>query len=295
LRKVTTKYGKKEEVITSIELPEAHILAEQMDRELRWKQITSYSLFEYQKMQRIGFINKNLHDFDLLLNRRIECVVSRGNVIRIQISEEMNLLLAPEYGGRIHYHVNQKLVPEKVHLRVDFADNTALTVRLTGMGFIYAANDHELEQVYVYRRDFSETPSPLDRKEFTFEYFSRLLQDKRTTLKAALVGREAVVVGLGNSAFQDVAYRARLHPKRTTTELSLEEKLNLYEAIQLLVQERIRFGGKDQFFDLHGEQGHYAPTMGPNMKDKTCPACGNLVDKLSAGGGFVYYCPKCQK
>jgi len=279
----------------SIELPEAHILAEQMDRELRGKQISSYGLFEYQKMQRIGFINKNLHDFDLLLNGRIQCVVSRGNVVRIQINKEMNLLLAPEYGGRIHYHADQKTVPEKVHLKVDFADETALTVRLTGMGLIYAANDHELELVYVYRRDFSETPSPLDTKKFTIDYFLRLLQDKRMTLKTALVGREAVVVGLGNSAFQDIIYRARLHPKRTTTELSPEEKRALYEAIQLVVHERIRFGGKDQFFDLHGEQGRYTPAMGPNMKDKTCLACGKPVEKLSAGGGFVYYCPKCQK
>ena len=66
-----------EQVVMSIELPEAQILAEQMDKELRGKQIRSYGLFEYQKMQKIGFINKNLKDFDLLLNVRIESVTSR--------------------------------------------------------------------------------------------------------------------------------------------------------------------------------------------------------------------------
>ena len=88
--------------------------------------------------------------------------ISRGNVIRIRLDKEMNLLLAPEYGGRIHHHVNQKTVPEKVHLKIDFPVNTMLTVRLTGMGLIYVADNHELERVYVYKRDFSETPSPLD-------------------------------------------------------------------------------------------------------------------------------------
>jgi len=46
----------------------------------------------------------------------------------------MNLLLAPEYGGRIHHHADQKTVPEKVHLKICFTDNTTLTVRLTGRG-----------------------------------------------------------------------------------------------------------------------------------------------------------------
>jgi formamidopyrimidine-DNA glycosylase len=279
----------------SIELPEAQILAEQMDKELRGKQIRSFGLFEYQKMQKIGFINKNLKDFDLLLNKRIESVTSRGNVIRIRLDKEVNLLLAPEYGGRIHYHGDQKTVPEKVHLKVDFTDNTTLTVRLTGMGLIYVANNHELDRVYLYKRDFSGTPSPLDSKEYTIEYFSRRLQDKKATLKAALVGKDAIVVGLGNSAFQDIAYRGRLHPKRTTSELSMEEKLALYEATKLVVNERIRLGGKEQFFDLYGKQGQYTPLMGPNMKQKTCPECGTPVEKLSVGGGFAYYCPRCQE
>jgi hypothetical protein len=50
----------------SIELPEASILAKQMSRELRGKQIKFCELRGYQKLQRIGFINKNLSGFDRL-------------------------------------------------------------------------------------------------------------------------------------------------------------------------------------------------------------------------------------
>ena len=113
-------------------------------------------------------------------------------------------------------------------------------------------------------------------------------------LKSVLVGKDAVVVGLSNSAFQDIIYRARLHPKRKASELNKDERRVLYGAIKLVLQERIWFKGKDQFYDLYGNQGDYTPAMGLNMKQQPCPICGTPIEKLSVGGGHVYFCPNCQ-
>jgi formamidopyrimidine-DNA glycosylase len=278
----------------SIELPEAQILSKQMNRELRGKQIVTYQLRDYQKLQRIGFINKNLSDFDRLAGGRIEAVSSRGNVILVKLDNGMNLLLAPEYGGRILYHTKGSVVPAKFHLKLCFSDNTTLTVALTGMGVIQALKDDELELSYVYRRDFSQVASPTDDREFTLERFSKELTDKTVNIKSALVGKDAVVVGLSNSAYQDIIYRARIHPKRKASDLTDSEKRALYNAIKLVVQERIQSGGKNQFIDLYGKQGSYTPAMGPNMKEQACPTCDTKVQKLSLGGGQTYYCPKCQ-
>ena len=279
----------------SIELPEAHILAEQMSKNLLRKQIRSFQLQDYQKLQRIGFVNKDIRAFDRLVNRRIESVMSRGNVIRVKLDLGMNLVLAPEYGGRILYHTSGSTAPKKFHLKLDFTDNTSLTVALTGMGVIHALQDDELEQSYVYKRDFSEVASPADEKGFTFERFSKQLAEKNVNIKSVLVGKEAVIVGLSNSAFQDILYRARIHPKRKASDLNEHERHALFDAVRLMIRERIRLGGKDQFLDLYGKQGGYTPAMGPNMKGKTCPVCGTPIEKLSLGGGQVYFCPKCQK
>jgi formamidopyrimidine-DNA glycosylase len=279
----------------SIELPEAYVLSRQMSNELRGKQIRFCQLQDYQKLQRIGFINKNLSDFDRLTGGRVESVVSRGNVIRVKLDNGMNLLLAPEYGGRILYHTKGSIVPEKFHLKLRFSDYTALTVALTSMGVIQALKDDELENSYVYKRDFLSTvPSPIDEKEFTFEQFAKNLTSKTVNIKSALVGKNAVVVGLSNSAFQDIIYQAKIHPKRKASNLTENEKHALYDAVKLVVQERIQSGGKNQFIDLYGKQGSYTPAMGPNMKDQACPPCGTKVEKLSLGGGQIYYCPKCQ-
>ena len=278
----------------SIELPEAKILAEQMNKELQGKRIKSYHLKDYERLQRVGMLDKDLTSFEQLVDGKIQYVTSRGNVILVKLDNGMNLILGPEYGGKILYHTTEQKAQKEFHLKIDFGDDTSLTVRLTSMGHFSALKDDNLKDSYVYRRDFnSDVPSPID-DEFTFERFSKLLAENNRMLKSVLVGKDAVLVGLSNSAFQDIIYRARLHPKRKATELSEDEKQALHDAIRLVLKERIRLKGKDQFIDIYGAQGGYSPAMGPNMKQQTCPKCGALIEKMSVGGGYVYLCPKCQ-
>jgi formamidopyrimidine-DNA glycosylase len=277
----------------SVELPEAKILAEQMNEELRGKRVKSYLLKDYERLQRIGMMDKDLTSFNQLVSRKIESVASRGNVIHMKFDNGTNLILGPEYGGEIFYHTDATNVP-KFHLQVDFSDGTLLTVRLTSMGVIQVLRDDELERSYVYKRDFDSTKlSPTD-EEFTFDRFSKRMADHNKMLKSVLVGKDAILVGISNSTFQDILYRARIHPKRKASELYTEEKRSLYDAILFVLKERIRLNGKDQFHDLHGKQGGYTPAMGPNMKQQTCPECGTKIEKLSMGGGHVYLCPNCQ-
>jgi formamidopyrimidine-DNA glycosylase len=278
----------------SIELPEAKILAEQMNKALAGKSVKAYHLQDYERLQRIGFMNKDRKAFDQLVNGKVESVTSRGNAIRVKLNNGTNLILNPEYGGEVFYHKNETAVSEKFHLKIDFSDDTVLTVRLTSMGGIYALKDGDLTHSHIFKRDFNpEILSPTD-EEFTFDRFSRLLVNNSRALKSVLVGKDAVVVGLSNSAFQDILYRAKLHPKRKASELNNAEKRALYDAIRLVLRERIRLKGKDQFLDLYGKQGGYTPAMGPNMKQQNCPACRTPIEKLSVGGGQVFFCPKCQ-
>lgn len=278
----------------SIELPETLILAEQMNKEIIGKQIKSYDLHDYERLQKIGFLNKNIKDFDILIDCKINSITSRGNLIRVILDKETNLLIGPEYGGKVLYHKNDKKLPEKIHLKITFTDNTMLTVRLTGMGVIKTVKNSDLEHSYLYKRDFSDVLSPLDDK-FTFNHFSELLSTMKRGIKSILVGKDAVLVGLSNSAFQDIIYRAKLFPKIKGSELDQQQKRALFESIKTVVNERIRLGGKFQFVDFYGNKGQYLPAMGPNMKDKTCSDCSSGIEKLSLGGGQVYYCPHCQE
>ena len=278
----------------SVELPEAFILSKQISKELVGKEVVDCKLQNVLKFQNLGFINIYSSDFNRLCGGKIASVVSRGNVIRVKLDNGTDLLLAPEYGGRVSYHTDISNVSSKFNLKVSFKDGSALTVTLTGMGVIKALTDEELKESYVYKRDFSATASPLD-DDFSFERFSKDLAGRNVNIKTVLVGKDAVVVGLGNSAFQDIIYRAKIHPKRKASDLNDKEKRALYDAVRLMVEQRIKLGGKNQFTDLYGKQGAYVPVMGPNMKGKICMACGTMVEKLNLGGGQVYCCPSCQK
>ena len=124
---------------------------------------------------------------------------------------------------------------------------------------------------------------------------SRLISALKRNLKSILVGKDAILVGISNSAFQDIIYRAKVFPKRKGSELSKDEKKALFDAIKSLIHERIELGGKDSFIDLYAKGGKYVPKMGPNMKEKTCSECGTGIERMSFGGGQVYYCSTCQE
>ena len=73
----------------SIEIVEALILAKQMKEVLIGKKLESYHLQNVERMQKIGFLNKNTRDFDQLLNRKIIAVLARGNTIRVELDNNM--------------------------------------------------------------------------------------------------------------------------------------------------------------------------------------------------------------
>lgn len=275
----------------SIECTEAYILADQMSKEIVGKTIKGYEVQNSGQLQQKGFISKN-PVFDQIVGCKILAVTARGNTIHVKLDKGWNLVLAPEYGGTIQLHTRQTGLP-KFHLKLDLQD-AVLTVTLTGIGCVQAVEDALLKTNYLYNRDFSQILNPLD-SDFTFELFLERLDEKKQNIKAALVGKTAVIVGVSNSAFQDIIYRAKISPKRNTGTLTSEEKKAIYMAIVGLIKERLQAGGKDQFADLHGKQGVYVPKMGSNLKEQNCPACGSRIEKINHGGGQVYLCPTCQK
>jgi formamidopyrimidine-DNA glycosylase len=278
----------------SVELPETQILAEQMTSTLLENKIKSCDIQDSEKLQKIGFMNKKVKDYKRLVGCKVKSILFRGNVIRIQMNKKMNLVLCPDYGAKILFHENEDTLPKKHHLKIEFTDGSFLTIRQTGMGLVYSATDQEVKNLYVIKRDFSDIPSPVGEHDFTFEKFDELLDAKHQNIKGAIVGKTAIVVGLSNAAFQEIIYKAGIHPKRNTSTLTYDEKHNVYDSMKQILNARICSGGKDNWLNLYGEPGRHTPVMGPNMKDKHCPECAAPIEKIAHGGGHVYFCPRCQ-
>ncbi len=276
----------------SIELAEARILAQQLDEAVKGKTIKDYDLKDVERMMRIGFVNKNIFDFEAIRGKTVLGATSRGNTIRVQLAGSMNILLGPEYGGIITY-LAEGGKAHKYHLKLVFGDGSLLTTRITSMGIIYAVADDALTESYMYKRDFMGGVSP-DEPGFTWEWFKETYGTETRQLKPMLVGKDAFILGVSNATFQDVLYRAKVHPKRRASDLSEDELRGLYDAIKIVVSERLMQHGKAEFTDIYGVKGGYVAAMGPNMKDQKCPNCRSVTEKLAHGGGHVYICPFCQ-
>jgi formamidopyrimidine-DNA glycosylase len=277
----------------SIELPEARILAQQLDQTITGKTIKEYDLKDVERMIKIGFFNKDLSEFKPIKDKKVIGATSRGNTIRVQLSDEMNILIGPEYGGVLTYLEEGDKVP-KFHLKLVFDDGSILTTRITSMGLVYAVPDNAITENYMYNRDFLGGVSP-DEPGFNWEWFRETMGNENKQIKPLLVGKDAHIIGVSNATFQDVIYRAKIHPKRRASDLSEDELHALYKAIKTVVTERLEKNGKAEFTDIYGVQGGYEAAMGPNMKDQKCPSCGSEIEKLAHGGGSVYLCPNCQR
>jgi formamidopyrimidine-DNA glycosylase len=278
----------------SIEMPEATIVARQLDPAIRGRVVAGFELRGCENFQRIGFMNRDSAAFARLAGLTVTGVDSRGNTMVVRLSDQQSVVVSPEYGGEVLFHENDRSLPARYHFKLDFTDGSALTVWIKTMGGVYATDDAGLAEHYLVRRDFDPSRTEPNDERLTFEVFSDLLAPATRQLKTVLVGKDAVVVGLSNSAFQDIIYRAGLHPKRRASDLSTGERRALYEAMRLVIDERLRLGGKTSFRDIYGVPGGYEPAMGPAFKNRPCPKCGTPIQKLAHGGGEVFVCPGCQ-
>jgi hypothetical protein len=83
----------------SVEGPEARILADQMSEELTGRRVVSCQVREVARLQTLGFVNRDLADFQRPAGATVEAVRARGATIRLTMTNATNLVVAPEYGG----------------------------------------------------------------------------------------------------------------------------------------------------------------------------------------------------
>lgn len=274
----------------AVELPEALTLAGQMNEELKGKVIERAHLSdECGSLIRQGFMN--LHEVSVA-EKTIGSVTSQGKWIFVRLEPDMYLLLALETGGKVLYHPGEDSLPDKYHVRLDFADGSSLTVRILGWGFAKAVKEDEMaSQSYPGKLGVS----PVDDKEFTFQRFCNILErGGKKSIKQVLLDQRSIA-GIGNGYAQDILFKARIHPQRKAVGVSENERIDLYYAIRETLNEAIRLGGREREHDLYDNPGGYRPILGAHMRGKPCPECGTAIEKLSVRGSSSYICPSCQK
>jgi formamidopyrimidine-DNA glycosylase len=274
------------------ELPEFVVLARQVNETLTGKVIRKGSLGNTP--HKFVWYNRGPDEFEALTRgKTIGKARSQGKWMFVPFDPGYVLLLG-ECGGKLLYHPAGSKVPDKHHLYLAFEDGSSFTVttQMWGAMELYEKGQERNRQ---YVRDMRPTPT---EPEFTFEYFSALIDDLTRAEKRSVKGlltQDQLIPGLGNAIAQDILFRARLRPRHAIDDLDQGQRRQLYAAILKTVGQVIEQGGRYDEYDLYNHPGGYRRVMDKNRVGQPCPECGQKIEKIQYLGGACYFCPNCQQ
>ncbi|HHX28537.1 MAG: endonuclease VIII [Bacillota bacterium] len=273
-----------------IELPESHVLAEQINRTVAGKEILYVTA--NQSPHGCARYSGNPSEYSSKLRgKRVSGADVFCGFVRIAADDMCLLISAP-----IKYHAPGEKLPEKHQLLVLFDDGSAIscTVRVWGAMFCYRQGE-EAEGIPVGHHLNTE-PSPLDDR-FDYAYFRSLAasEDAKSLCAKAFLATEQRIVGMGNGVLQDILWNAHVHPKRRMDTLSEAEFRALFDSVKKTLADMVAQGGRDTERDLFGQSGGYKTVLKKTTAGSPCAECGSTIINETYLGGAIYYCPTCQQ
>lgn len=271
-----------------IELPEAVVIARQIDETLAGKRIVR--AVANASPHKFAWYTGNPAEYNSRLTGKvIGRGIGVGGNIEFQAGDMVLSISAP-----IRYYIQGEKRPQKHQLLLEFEDGSAISssAQMWGGFFCFPAGEKGGPPDY----DLAKTrPSPLT-DAFDRTYFDTLFDDNTAKLPAkAFLATEQRIPGLGNGVLQDILWSVRIHPKRKMASLCPEETSQLYHAVKAVLCQMTDHGGRDTEYDLFGHPGGYKTILSKFTVGTPCPLCGTLIKKEPYLGGSIYYCQGCQK
>ena len=271
-----------------IELPEAVVIALQIDETLLGKRIAMAAA--NTSPHKFAWFSGNPAEYnERLAGKAIGPAAGVGSNIEFTAGDMILSISAP-----IRYHRQGEKRPTKHQLLIEFEDGTAIsaTAQMWGGFFCFKAG----ERAGFPDADIARLkPSPLT-KAFNRAYFDSLFSATTSNLSAkAFLATEQRIPGLGNGVLQDILWTAHIHPRKKIADLTTEEMDAMYNAIKDVLSRMTAMGGRDTERDLFGLPGGYKTILSKNTVGKPCPSCGTILNKESYMGGSIYVCESCQK
>jgi len=279
------------------ELPEVETIKRGLSPRLRGKVIHRIIIPPDPKGSRIlrrypsrrRFIRKVTGRTIVTLKRRAKYLLfelDSGETMIIHLGMSGQLLLRPP-----------RATPPK-HARIIFT--------IAGAGELFFVDPRKFGEVYIYSMAAGDTvvdpfalgPEPLG-KSFTPEALERKLQGRRSPIKVALLDQK-LIAGLGNIYTDEALFRARIHPKKPSADLTKKEIKLIHKSIREVLREAISLHGTSaadrQYVDSEGALGKFQTRLNVYQREgNKCLRCGTVIETMKLGGRTAHFCPRCQK
>lgn len=273
-----------------LELPEVIIMQRDLSKSVLGKKVKS--AIANSSPHKFAFYSGDPGEYSKILKgKTITSIEQYGFYISLELEDKQILF---RDGVNLRYHNNEKDIPNKHQLLIEFTDGSLLssTVAMYGLifcGDINSFNDNEYFKI-AYKGIL-----PIS-SEFNYKYFDNLLSNcKETASSKAFLATEQRIVGVGNGVTQDILFNAKIHPKKKINTYSEEDKQNLFNSIKDTLDLMSIQNGRDTEKDLYANFGKYKTILSKNTVGKECPICKNIIKKENFLGGSIYFCDNCQK
>ena len=270
------------------ELPEVETVRRGLEKLILGKKISNIDI-RYPKM-----IKTDLPEFQKEMpGQVIQSMGRRGKYLLFYLSDNV-LISHLRMEGKYFYYPDQ--VPERkhAHVLIYFEDGGTLVyedVRKFGTMELLAP---ELLDAYFVSKKLGPEPTEQD---FDLEIFIGALKKSKKPIKSHLLD-QTLVAGLGNIYVDEVLWRAKVHPSRTSNSLSAQEARKVHDQTIEVLGQAVEKGGSTirTYTNAFGEDGTMQDFH--QVYDKAgqaCSRCGSIIEKIQLGGRGTHFCPKCQR
>ena len=270
------------------ELPEVETVRRGLEKLILGKKISTIDI-RYPKM-----IKTDLDEFRRELpGQVIQKMGRRGKYLLFYLSDKV-LISHLRMEGKYFYYPDQ--VPERkhAHVLIHFEDGGTLVyedVRKFGTMELLAP---ELLEAYFISKKLGPEPTV---KDFDLGSFKLALKKSKKPIKSHLLD-QTLVAGLGNIYVDEVLWRAKVHPSRTSNSLTAQEARKVHDETINVLGQAVEKGGSTirTYTNAFGEDGTMQEFH--QVYDKTgqaCSRCGAIIEKIQLGGRGTHFCPKCQR
>lgn len=284
------------------ELPEVETLRRRLEASLQGKRIISAELLTPKLYQ-----GRAEHAIADLVGATIVGLRRRAKYLIVDLSNGLSLVVHLGLAGQVVVEppgagANGRITgghPIPAFDRPLPHKQTHLILTLDDGTIVYLTDIRKFAKLWVVPSLEVFTAIPDERlgveilgEDFTAQEFARRLARRpRARLKPLLLDQSAVA-GLGNIYVDESLWGARIHPLRTPSSLSDEERDALYEEIRQVIDLALE-KGVAKIVNARAVEGAHLPRV-HGREGQPCPRCGAPIEKFRVGGRGTYICPVCQ-
>ena len=272
------------------ELPEVETLRRGLERHLVGRTIVGGRVPNPKILA--GSFDSPSKFLEMVCGRRLTAASRRGKHLILDLDSGYHLLIHLKMRGQLLVVPREAADQKYLTLSLEFDDGREL--RFHDMWTWGEARLTSASELRSHEAIGKLGVEPLSEAFSSAVLKESLGRHPHSRVKAALLN-QSVVAGIGNIYADEALFSSGIRPERPVDSLSIGDIEHLARAIRDVLGRATESGGtrSDNYVNTDGLAGSFAPSV-YGQGGKSCPRCGNTLQRTKVGGRGTVYCPACQ-